>query len=162
MMRLTAFLNQKQVNMKKSHRIIVIILIMSGTLSCVSSKKLKAEKAKNGDLIVLNSKLQGEVKACEDEKFGLQKNKASLEDEIANLNKQIAFLKETNSTALRQLEDLSVISGSQAESIKKSLENIGAKDAYIQDLQSTLAHKDSLNMALVLNLKGAIGNINDQ
>jgi chemotaxis protein MotB len=63
---------------------------------------------------------------------------------------------------LRQLQDLSVVSSSQAESIKKSLENIGAKDAYIQDLQTSLARKDSLNLALVMNLKGAIGNMDDQ
>jgi chemotaxis protein MotB len=29
-------------------------------------------------------------------------------------------------------------------------------------LQQQMAHKDSLNMALVMNLKGAIGNLNDQ
>src|SRR4029077_14469493 len=58
--------------------------------------------------------------------------------------------------------NLSVISGSQAESIKKSLDNISAKDAYIQDLQSALNQKDSLNLALVTNLKGAIGNMDDK
>lgn len=42
------------------------------------------------------------------------------------------------------------------------MENIGAKDAYIQTLQQQMAHKDSLNMALVMNLKGAIGNLDDQ
>jgi chemotaxis protein MotB len=42
------------------------------------------------------------------------------------------------------------------------LDNIGAKDSYIQNLQAELAHKDSLNMALVMNLKGALGDINDQ
>jgi len=57
---------------------------------------------------------------------------------------------------------MSVISSTQAQSIRKSLDNLGAKDAYIQSLQSALAHKDSLNMALVNNLKGAIGNLNDQ
>ena len=72
------------------------------------------------------------------------------------------YLKENNSTALKQLESLSVISGSQAESIKKSLDNIGAKDAYIQDLQSAISRKDSLNLALVTNLKGAIGNMDDK
>jgi chemotaxis protein MotB len=56
---------------------------------------------------------------------------------------------------------MSVISGSQAESIKKSLENIGAKDLYIQGLQSTMARKDSINMNLVMNLKGAIGDLSD-
>ena len=50
----------------------------------------------------------------------------------------------------------------QAESIKKSMDNLGLKDAYIQDLQTQMAKKDSLNMALVMNLKGAIGNLDDQ
>jgi chemotaxis protein MotB len=63
---------------------------------------------------------------------------------------------------MEQLKDLSVITGAQAESIKKSLENIGAKDIYIRDLQGSIARKDSLNMALVMNLKGAIGNLDDQ
>jgi chemotaxis protein MotB len=71
-------------------------------------------------------------------------------------------LKENNTVALKQLENLSVISSSQAESIKKSLDNIGAKDAYIQGLQSALSKKDSLNLALVTNLKGAIGNLDDK
>lgn len=55
-----------------------------------------------------------------------------------------------------------MINSSQAESIRKSLENIGAKDAYIKDLQSEMARKDSLNMALVMNLKGAVGDLNDE
>ena len=42
------------------------------------------------------------------------------------------------------------------------MENIGAKDSYIQTLQQQIAHKDSLNMALVMNLKGAVGDMNDQ
>jgi chemotaxis protein MotB len=78
------------------------------------------------------------------------------------MKKQIEFLKQNNNQALKQLEDLSVISGSQAESIKKSMENLGMKDMYIQDLQSQMARKDSLNMALVMNLKGAVGNMNDE
>jgi chemotaxis protein MotB len=85
-----------------------------------------------------------------------------LQSEIDALNKQIAFLKENNNQALKQLQDVSVISSTQAESIKKSLENLGAKDAYIQTLQQAIAHKDSLNMALVMNLKGAVGNLDDK
>lgn len=42
------------------------------------------------------------------------------------------------------------------------MDNIGAKDAYIQTLQESMARKDSLNMALVMNLKGAIGNLDDE
>jgi chemotaxis protein MotB len=130
--------------------------------SCVSQKKYKGELVRYEQLNASYSKLQGDLKACEDAKAEAARNKSALETEIANLKKQIDFLKENNTTALKQLQDLSVISSSQAESIKKSLDNIGAKDAYIQDLQSAMARKDSLNMALVMNLKGAIGNLADE
>jgi chemotaxis protein MotB len=130
--------------------------------SCVSSKKYKGEIAKYEQLNGNYAKLQGDLKGCEDAKAEYARNKASLESEIDNLKKQNQFLKDNNTQALKQLQDLSVISSSQAESIKKSLDNIGAKDAYIQDLQASMARKDSLNMALVMNLKGAIGNLADE
>ena len=75
---------------------------------------------------------------------------------------QVKYLKENNTQALAQLENLSVISKQQADNIKKSMENIGAKDVYIQTLQQQMAYKDSLNMALVMNLKGAIGDVEDE
>ena len=130
--------------------------------SCVSSKKYKGEIAKYNELTGNYTKLQGDLKGCEDAKAEYARNKTSLENEIDNLKKQNEFLKANNTQALKQLQDLSVISSSQAESIKKSLENIGAKDLYIQDLQASMARKDSLNMALVMNLKGAIGNLADE
>ena len=71
----------------------------------------------------------------------MQHEKTLADAEIESLNKQIAFLKENNTQALKQLQNLSVISSSQAESIKKSMENIGAKDSYIQDLQASLGEK---------------------
>lgn len=130
--------------------------------SCVSTKKFKAEQTKYAQLNDTYAKLQGDLKNCEDLKADEARKKAALEADVANLKKQIDFLKENNTQALKQLQDLSVISSSQAESIKKSLDNIGAKDNYIQTLQSSLARKDSLNMALVMNLKGAIGNLEDK
>lgn len=108
------------------------------------------------------AKLQGDLKNCNDATASLTSKNTGLQGQIDELNKQIAFLRENNTQALKQLEDMSVISSSQAESIRKSLENIGAKDAYIRDLQAAMAHKDSLNMALVMNLKGAVsGNDSD-
>ncbi len=137
--------------------------------SCVSSKKYKQSQADYANLQVKHSQLEGDLSNCNNDKAKLAKDKSDLEAEKANLNgriadmnKQMDFLKDNNTTVLKQLQDLSVITSSQAESIKKSLDNIGAKDAYIVDLQTAMARKDSLNMALVMNLKGAIGNMNDQ
>jgi chemotaxis protein MotB len=113
--------------------------------------------------------LQDEVKAIQAQldksksaNSELSARKATLEEQIVGLNEQVEYLRKNSSTAMEQLKDLSVITGAQAESIKKSLENIGAKDIYIRDLQGSIARKDSLNMALVMNLKGAIGNLDDQ
>jgi len=137
--------------------------------SCVSSKKYKESLAKYDELNTRLSGVQTDLTNCNSDKNNLthqrddlQSQNTGLNNKIADLNKQIDFLKENNTTVLRQLQDLSVMSSSQAESIKKSLDNIGAKDAYIQDLQTAMARKDSLNMALVMNLKGAIGNLDDK
>jgi len=130
-------------------------------VSCVSTKKFRAEQQRNAELTAANAKLGNDLKACEDGAADLTKRKTALEGEIADLNKQVDYLKANNNQALKQLQDLSVISASQAESIKKSLENIGAKDAYIQDLQTAMARKDSLNMALVMKIKGAVGDMDD-
>jgi chemotaxis protein MotB len=130
--------------------------------SCAGSKKLKALQSKYDSLNNSYSTLQNDLKNCNGKTADLSRDKSNCDAQVAALNKQIAFLKDNNTQALKQLEDMSVISSSQAQSIRKSLDNLGAKDAYIQSLQSALAHKDSLNMALVTNLKGAIGNLNDQ
>ena len=137
--------------------------------SCVSSKKFKKSQADYAELQTKYTQLQGDLTTCNDakaeltrQKSGLETDKTNLEGRIADLNKQIDFLKTNNTTVLKQLQDLSVVSSSQAENIKKSLENIGAKDAYIQDLQAAMARKDSLNLALVMNLKGAVGSLDDQ
>src|ERR1700733_13116299 len=130
--------------------------------SCVSSKKFKAAQAKIDSLTAANAKLAGDLKNCNDLTATDAGQKTALQNQIDALNKQIDFLKQNHDATLKQLQDLSVISGTQAESIKKSLDNIGAKDSYIQNLQSELARKDSMNLALVTNLKGAIGNLDDK
>jgi len=130
--------------------------------SCVSKKVLKSEQDRYIQLQADQTKLQQELKICNDLAIENSRKKAVMESEMESLKRQNEFLKENNNQALKQLENLSVISSSQAESIKKSLDNIGSKDAYIMELQSALNRKDSLNLVLVTNLKGAIGNLDDK
>ncbi len=138
----------------------LLFALLSVTLfSCVSKKKFKAEQARYESLNKEFGRAQSDLKNCED--FSARQ-KANLQSELDALRKENAFLKENNSTVLNQLKDLSVLSTTQAESVKKSLENLGAKDAYIQDLQSAISRKDSLNMALVMNLKSALNDVNDK
>lgn len=137
--------------------------------SCVSQKVFKQEQAKYGELngayLELQTKfrgLQDNLTKCNSQVSELNAKKSAFESLNSDLKSQIDYLKQNNNTVLNQLKDLSVVTGSQAESIKKSLENIGSKDIYIRDLQGSIARKDSLNMALVMNLKGAIGNLDDK
>ncbi len=139
--------------------VFLFALMSISLISCVSSKKYKASQAKYETLNSEFLRLQSDLKNCED--FSARQ-KAKLEADIDALTKQNSYLKENNTNVLGQLKDLSVLSATQAESVKKSLDNLGSKDAYIQDLNSALARKDSLNMALVMNLKGALNDVNDQ
>lgn len=147
-------------------KMLVFLLTTTLAVACVSNKKYNALKTDsetryntlNGEL----QKTQGSLKDCNDANTALKGEKSSLQSEVESLNKQLGQLKENNTTMLKQLEDLSVLNSTQAASIRKSLENIGAKDIYIMDLQKEMARKDSLNMALVMNLKGAIGNMDDK
>ena len=142
-----------------------LTIVLAGSmlmLSCVSSKKYQDLNKKYDELNTSYTGVQGDLRTCRNEKSELERKRAASDAEIESLKKQMDYLKQSNNQALKQLEDLSVITGAQAESIKKSMDNIGMKDAYIQDLQTQMARKDSLNMALVMNLKGAVGNMDDQ
>ena len=87
--------------------------------SCVSTKKFEALNKKYDDLNTSYTGVQGDLRNCRDEKAELERKRAVAEAEMDGLKKQMDYLKENNNTALKQLQDLSVISGAQAESIKR-------------------------------------------
>jgi chemotaxis protein MotB len=125
-------------------------------LSCnVTKKQLKHCSEDNKRLDSVNKALQSDYSFCREQHSADLARIKSLEDQLADSRKNTDRMS-------NELTDLSVISGKQAESIKKSLDNIGVKDAYISELQHAITRKDSLNMALVINLKSAVGNLDDK
>ncbi len=124
-------------------------------ISCTTSKKLKDSEKKYTRLDSINSVVRYEYAKCKE-------SHAADSARIKSLEEQIDQYKHTSTQMQTQLKDLSFISGSQAESIKKSMDNIGVKDQYITRLQSALNKKDSMNIALMVNLKSAIGNLDDK
>lgn len=142
--------------MRNAKLIVLSAAIICFTASgCVSTKKFKSQLARNKELKMENDKLSYQLAACLSEKEKQAGRINSLETEMSALR--------SNSTSmLDQLKDLSVVTAAQSESIRKSLENISSKDAYIKDLQSAMARKDSLNMNLALNLKGVLKDVNDE
>ncbi len=139
--------------MIRSITIFSLVLLM--TSGCVSRKKFNEQITKYTTLKADYDTTESNLQRCLDEKEKQQ-------NAIKLLENELSMVKANSTTMLKQLSDMSVINTSQAESIKKSLENISSKDAYIKDLQVAMSRKDSLNMALVMNLKGALKDVNDQ
>ncbi|HMG81527.1 MAG TPA: OmpA family protein [Ferruginibacter sp.] len=139
-------------------------LLLTGSLpiilvACVSTKKFKDSEAKYAEL---NKEYNALAKNCDSNLTAL-KAKGVLDDStIDALNSQLASVKGNNNQALEQLQNLSVITDAQAQSIQRSMDSLGAKDSYIHNLESALARKDSMQATLVQNLKSVIGNLNDK
>ena len=130
-------------------KIVSVLLLSILVVSCVSKKKYKSQMAR---VDILRDSVEMVIHQLDQCLADKQKNKT----EIENLESEILRLKATSNALLNQMSELSVITKTQAESIKKSLENLSSKDAYIKDLQIAMARKDSMNLALVMNLKGAL------
>ena len=161
-------------------RIISFLFIASIMLSsCVTKKKFKQMQANH--TIEMDKAKASEI-ACQLELDNLRRSleakerEAQAKDAELNLAKnnldnakakeqemksQMDFLRENNTQLLNRLSDLSVVSKTGAESIKKSLETMEEQGKYINDLTASLQRKDSLNLQLVMNLKKSLDNIND-
>ncbi|MFM6982971.1 MAG: flagellar motor protein MotB [Chitinophagaceae bacterium] len=136
------------------HQFIIAAAIAIALSSCVSKKKYKTQITKYEHLQDSTEKIIYQLDQCLSEKTNNAKK-------ISDLEAEVAQLKASGNALLNQMSDLSVITKAQAESIKQSMENINSKDQYIKNLQQAMARKDSLNLALVMNLKGALKDVND-
>lgn len=92
----------------------------------------------------------------------LEQTISAKDDKIKLLEEQLAYAQATGANLLKRMEDLSIVNKEGATSIRESLENISDQYAYIQDLNESMQYKDSLNLALVMNLKRSLSDINDE
>lgn len=89
-----------------------------------------------------------------------QLTSAQRENEL--LKGQLETVQRTNGDLLNRMEDLSVISKEGATSIRESLQSISGQTSRINELNRSIQRKDSMNLALVMNLKRSLNNINDE
>lgn len=106
-------------------------------------------------LFLLTSCNQGKVKE-------LEVKLTSSEQQREMLATQLESVQRTNGDLLNRMEDLSVISKEGATSIRESLQSISGQTSYIRDLNTSIQRKDSLNLALVMNLKRSLDNVGGQ
>ena len=159
---------------------IILLFACMSIVSCKSKKNLEEMQSKyqqlNTDYLNAQASHDTKQKKCDDQVEeqkveivrleGLLRESNTDKDnkviQIKKLEEENAFLKDNNNSILSRLEDLSVISQSGAENIKKSLEAINSQNSYIKDLNTSIQKKDSVNLALVTNLKRSLGDVNDQ
>jgi chemotaxis protein MotB len=138
------------------------VLLLFLFSSCVSTKKFNNIDTAYKKLQEDNNKCGENLRNAQGEVDRLTNLDKNLQAQLDDYKKRLDNANQSNAQILNTLQDLSVMSGKQAESVKKSLDAINEKDSYITGLQAAMARKDSLNMELVMNLKGAIGNIDDK
>jgi chemotaxis protein MotB len=129
--------------------------------SCVSTgtyKALQVEKSKGDSLY---NWAMGTLKASQEDNARLSRDKAALKDSVSDLDLQLSAVKQNNTVLHKQLDEISAISTAQAESIRKSIDNIGAKDFYLQQLRTALSRRDSMNLSVLLEIKAAMGSFSD-
>jgi len=130
--------------------------------SCVSQKKYTAALNQTESLETKLNNCNDELKESNNQRLVLESDLSNERNKSQNLNQQMEYFKSTNTNLLDQLSVLSVVSQSGAESIKKSLEALNEQNKYIKDLTSSMQRKDSINLALVMNLKRSLDNFDDE
>ena len=87
---------------------------------------------------------------------------AAKEGQVKQLENQLSHLQGSNASLLDRLSDLSVINKTGSASIQKSLESMTQQYSFIEKLSTKIQSKDSLNLALVMNIKRSLVDINDE
>lgn len=154
---------------KKPLYLLITFFVVS---SCVTKKKFVESQARYADL---QSKTDTQIKELKSELTDTEKQGLELraelrgkQVELVNNNNQLKltqeqldYLKKTNTNLLDRLSELSVVNKTGAENMKKTLDALNEQNKYIKDLNASVQRKDSLNLALVMNLKKSLENISD-
>ncbi len=125
-------------------KVVLVLSVVALTFtSCGTKKKIAELEAKNKECQDLLNSTTVKLNMCLSEKD--------------LLNSQIADLKKTNSDLISNVGNMTMLSAKGAENLEKSLESLKEKDLKISRLQDALTRKDSVTLAMVTSLKGAVG-----
>lgn len=129
-------------------RLVVLSLVSLLTASCVSKKKYSALENQHKETSSKFSQAKMELAACLDDR--------------KKTSREIEYLRSVNYKLAENVGELSLLSRKEAENLQSSLESIREKDLQIKTMQDAINKKDSVTLALVTSLKGAVGDINDE
>lgn len=129
--------------MKKITALLILSVILIS--SCVSKKQyaqLEANhKTTKDELLKVETTLQ---------KCLIDKEKQVTQ--VSSLSDQVKYLKEDKKNALKQVENLTVLSRSSSEGINNVIAQLSEKDKYINGIRRAMTQKDSINLAIKFHL----------
>ena len=134
--------------------LILLIAIPALLASCVSQKKYTALESDHKETKDLLNSATVRLNTCIDEK-------AKSDATVSVLRDQITFLKANNQELINNMGNLTTLSQKGAENLERSLESLKEKDMRITRMQDAVTRRDSVTLALVTSLKGALVDIND-
>lgn len=129
--------------MKKLTALVVLFTFL--ITSCVSKKEfvaLQTEHAQAKDELL---KVETSLQKCLIEK-------EKQDTKVFALTERVKYLQEDKKTALKQVENLTVLTQSSSDNIKNVISQLSEKDKYINGVRKAMTQKDSLNLAIKYHL----------
>jgi len=132
-------------------RKILYLSIVSSILlsSCVSQKKY-------ADLETQFNAAQSQLAEAKAKVLECQVEKDKFANQVESLTAQNKFLQESRENDIRQIESLTNLSQSASSNIKDVVAQLSEKDRYINGIRGAMSKKDSINLALAVNLKSVL------
>lgn len=127
---------------------LLVVAMVSSILftSCVSQKKYteldNKYKQTNQELVDTKANLM---------KCLVERDKSDFK--VITLESRIADLQKDKASSLQQVGDLTVLTKAASDNIKETLAQLSKKDEYIKHVRKAMNARDSLNLALAVNLK---------
>lgn len=127
---------------------LLVVAMVSSILftSCVSQKKYteldNKYKQTNQELVDTKANLM---------KCLVERDKSDFK--VTTLESRIAELQKDKATSIQQVGDLTVLTKAASDNIKETLAQLSKKDEYIKHVRKAMNARDSLNLALAVNLK---------
>lgn len=129
------------------------ILLLS---SCVSKKKYNELLTKQEECTTNLTNTKKKLATATEERQACDAKYEVLSRELKLREEQVADYKNQLSKQMEQVGNLTVLSQSANDNIKETLSQLDQKDKYIKLLQAAKTKADSINLALAVNLKGAL------
>ena len=134
----------------------VIVISLSAVLlsSCVSTKKF----AKQGDELSSLKDLHGKNLS---DLAHTQRELLSCQSALKTAEGSLDYLRSQNDQLINNIGDMTMLTAKGATNLEKSLEKINEQDLRIKTLNKAMNRKDSVTIALVTSIKGALGDLYD-